>query len=80
MCLPAGRLIPLTDQLEITVNGEAVQLPAGSTVAKLVAARGLRPEQVAVEVNREIVPRATHADHALTAGDRVEIVTMVGGG
>ena len=53
---------------------------AGSTVAKLVAARGLRPEQVAVEVNREIVPRATHADHALTAGDRVEIVTMVGGG
>lgn len=80
MCLPAGRLIPLTDELEITVNGETVQLPAGSTVAKLVAARGLRPEQVAVEVNREIVPRATHADHALTAGDRVEIVTMVGGG
>ena len=78
MCLPAGRLIPLTDELEITVNGETVQLPAGSTVAKLVAARG--PEQVAVEVNREIVPRATHADHALTAGDRVEIVTMVGGG
>lgn len=80
MCLPAGRLIPLTDELEITVNGETVQLPAGSTVAKLVAARGLRPEQVAVEVNREIVPRATHADHALSAGDRVEIVTMVGGG
>ena len=80
MCLPAGRLIPLTDALEITVNGETVQLPAGSTVAKLVAARGLRPEQVAVEVNREIVPRATHADHALSAGDRVEIVTMVGGG
>jgi len=80
VCLPAGRLIPLTDELEITVNGETVQLPAGSTVAKLVAARGLRPEQVAVEVNREIVPRATHADHALSAGDRVEIVTMVGGG
>jgi len=80
VCLPAGRLIPLTDELEITVNGETVQLPAGSTVAKLVAARGLRPEQVAVEVNREIVPRATHADHALSTGDRVEIVTMVGGG
>lgn len=80
MRLPAGRLIPLTDELEITVNGEAVQLPAGSTVAELVAARGLRPEQVAVEVNREIVPRASHAEHLLASGDRIEIVTMVGGG
>ena len=80
MRLPAGRLIPLNHDLEITVNGETVQLPAGATVAALVAARGLRPEQVAVEINREIVPRVTHADHALTDGDRVEIVTMVGGG
>ena len=80
MCLPAGRLIPLTEELEITVNGEAVQLPAGSTIAALVAARGLRPEQVAVEVNREIVPRASHAEHPLASGDRIEIVTMVGGG
>ena len=80
MRLPAGRLIPLTEELEITVNGEAVQLQAGSTVAALVAARGLRPEQVAVEVNREIVPRASHAEHPLASGDRIEIVTMVGGG
>ena len=70
----------MTEELEITVNGEAVQLPAGSTVAELVAARGLRPEQVAVEVNREIVPRASHAEHPLASGDRIEIVTMVGGG
>lgn len=80
MRLPAGGLIPLTGELEISVNGEAVRLPAGSSVADLVAARGLRPEQVAVEVNRAIVPRATHGEHALEPGDRVEIVTMVGGG
>ena len=73
-----GSADPLTDELRSPSTQTAA--PRGSTVAKLVAARGLRPEQVAVEVNREIVPRATHADHALTAGDRVEIVTMVGGG
>lgn len=67
-------------ELEITVNGEAARLAAGSTVAALVASRGLRPEQVAVEVNREIVPRRVHGEHELQAGDRVEIVTMVGGG
>lgn len=70
----------MADGLEITVNGEAQRVPAGCTVAELVATRGLRPEQVAVELNRAIVPRATHGERALQQGDRVEIVTMVGGG
>jgi len=64
----------------IHLNGEPHEVPAGSTVADLVAARGLRPEQVAVEVNRELAPRATHGDRVLEAGDRVENVTLVGGG
>ncbi|MDG1050058.1 MAG: sulfur carrier protein ThiS [Planctomycetota bacterium] len=64
----------------IHVNGEPLEVSAGSTVADLVAARGLRPEQVAVEVNQELAPRATHPERALEAGDRVEIVTLVGGG
>lgn len=70
----------MNDTLTVQVNGDEVALAPGATVADLVASRGLRPEQVAVEVNRAIVPRAEHANHTLGAGDRVEIVTMVGGG
>jgi thiamine biosynthesis protein ThiS len=66
--------------IDIHVNGEADRVAGGATVADLVAAKGLRADQVAVEVNRELVPRALHAETALAAGDRVEIVTLVGGG
>ncbi len=64
----------------IRVNGEPLEITAGWTVADLVASRGLRPEQVAVEVNQELAPRATHPERTLADGDRVEIVTLVGGG
>ncbi len=67
-------------ELLIAVNGEDMRVPAGSTVADLVASRGLKPSQVAIEINKDIVPRLTHADRKLEPGDRVEIVTLVGGG
>ncbi|HEX5500519.1 MAG TPA: sulfur carrier protein ThiS, partial [Thermomicrobiales bacterium] len=52
----------------------------GTTVAALLGELGLEPKQVAVEVNLELVPRGRHAEHALAAGDRLEVVTLVGGG
>ena len=70
----------MTGEIEIWINGASTSVQAGSTVADLVASKDLRPEQVAVEVNRAIVPRAEHGGPALHDGDRVEIVTMVGGG
>lgn len=66
--------------IAITVNGERRTLPAGATVADLVAALGLKPTQVAVERNRELVRRAEHAAVALAEGDRIEVVTFFGGG
>ncbi|MEM8711051.1 MAG: sulfur carrier protein ThiS [Planctomycetota bacterium] len=69
-----------SDEIVLHVNGEEMRLPLGSTVADLVAARGLTPREVAVERNREIVPRAEHGAVALKSGDRLEIVTLVGGG
>jgi len=66
--------------LTLSVNGARRALPHGATVADLVQALGLRPELVAVEVNRVLVPRRTHAEHTLADGDRVELVTLVGGG
>ncbi len=62
------------------VNGEPRALDAGVTVADLVAALGLGPRRVAVEVNRAVVPRAEYGATALREGDAVEIIHFVGGG
>ena len=66
--------------MDITVNGERRQVPEGITIAQLLQHLGLAGKYVAVEVNQQVVPRARHAEHALQAGDTLEIVTLVGGG
>jgi sulfur carrier protein len=66
--------------MEITVNGVATEVPDRLSVRGLVEHLGFTEGPVAVEVNREIVPRATHPTHPLSAGDVVEIVHFVGGG
>lgn len=63
-----------------SVNGEAAQLPAGTSVAALLERLRLRPEVVAVEIDARLVPRATWAARTIAAGERVEVVTLVGGG
>jgi thiamine biosynthesis protein ThiS len=64
----------------ILVNGKERELESLGTVADLVASLELEAGQIAVERNREIVPRSTYADTRLEAGDQLEIVTFVGGG
>lgn len=64
----------------LTVNGEPVDVPPGSTVADLVATLDTAGKRVAVERNGEIVPRSRHATTVLAAGDRLEVVIAVGGG
>lgn len=66
--------------MQIVVNGETQRLDAGATVADLVRLLELAPERVAVELNGQLVRRAIHAETPLRDGDRVEIVTLVGGG
>jgi thiamine biosynthesis protein ThiS len=66
--------------LHIELNGEPRSIPAPSTVADLVAHLGLKPEQVAVERNKQLVRRADHAAVHLADGDRLEVVTFFGGG
>lgn len=66
--------------MEIFVNGERRSVEPGATVADLLELLGLDPRQLAVERNRELAPRAEHAATRLEPGDRVEIVTLVGGG
>ena len=67
-------------QIQIELNGAARNVPHGSTVAELLEVLGLRPELVAVERNQKLVRRAERATTQLVAGDRIELVTLVGGG
>jgi thiamine biosynthesis protein ThiS len=67
-------------RVRVTVNDEPRELPDGATVAELVARLGLGPRRIAVEVNRDVVPRATYGSVALSDGDVVEIIHFVGGG
>jgi sulfur carrier protein len=66
--------------VQISINGETRAVDSESTVADLLKELGMQPKYVAVERNRELVPRATHADCVLEDGDELEIVTLVGGG
>jgi len=64
----------------LTVNGESVSLPDGGTVEELLEQQGLGQAACAVEVNGGLVPKREHREYVLEEGDRVEVVTLVGGG
>jgi len=64
----------------VVINGEHRRVPAGTTLAQLIAEVGLDPQRVAVERNLEIVPRSTFDAVLVEDGDAFEIVHFVGGG
>jgi sulfur carrier protein len=66
--------------MQISVNGQSREVASGMTVAALLVELALDPRQLAVERNLDLVPRSEHAATPLAPGDRVEVVTLVGGG
>jgi len=66
--------------IQVSVNGAALRVPSGSTVADVLQQLSLDRARVAVEHNLRVVPRGEHASLRLNHGDRLEIVTFVGGG
>jgi thiazole synthase len=66
--------------LQLTINGEERKLPNPLSVKELLQELGFDSKRVAVEVNCDIVPQSDHDGRRLVPGDRVEIVTLVGGG
>jgi sulfur carrier protein len=66
--------------VKIILNGQEKPLAAPITVAALLQEMGLAERRVAVEVNREIVPRSRHGELELKDNDRVEVVFAIGGG
>lgn len=66
--------------MRIFFNGEPRDVAEGTTVAELLQQLALQPRYVAVEINLQLIPRQRHAQHVLIAEDRLEVVTLVGGG
>jgi sulfur carrier protein len=66
--------------MNVTINGAPRDVPDDLTIRDLVLHLGLGEGPVAVEINREIVPRALHGTHKVAGGDAIEIVHFVGGG
>ncbi len=62
------------------MNGETREVPAGTTLERLVDLLALERRRIAVAVNRSVVPRSAFGTRTVAAGDRVEILEAVGGG
>jgi sulfur carrier protein len=66
--------------MHIQLNGERYELPDGQSVADLLQRLELTGRRLAVELNRDIVPRSQHAATVLADGDQIEVVHAIGGG
>lgn len=66
--------------MRITINGKEKTTDIGTTVAELLGRMELAPVRVAVEINQDLVPRKTFDERIVQDGDRIEVVTFVGGG
>jgi thiazole synthase len=68
------------ESIGIRINGEERRIAAGMTVIEMIESLGLDPAKVAIERNREIVPRSLRGEVRVEPGDSFEIVHFVGGG
>ena len=66
--------------MHLVINGEDREFAGVTTLASLVEQLGLKSDRLAIELNREIVPRSAWTGTKLEQGDRLEIVHFVGGG
>lgn len=66
--------------MNIQLNGETREIPDNSTAQDLIEQLGLTGRRLAMELNREIVPRSSYASTPLNNGDEIEIVHAIGGG
>ena len=64
----------------ITVNGKQIQLTAEMSVAEYLEQNNYQVNRIAVEMNEEILPKYSYSETMLKDGDRLEVVTFVGGG
>ena len=66
--------------MEVILNGEKKEIAENISVKKLLAGLGIKTEQVAVELNLTIVPKTEYENKIIKTGDKIEIISFVGGG
>ena len=66
--------------IQITLNGNPEGLEEGTTLSQLLESKGVKAPRVAVELNRRILRREEYPSTEIRDGDRLEVVTLVGGG
>jgi sulfur carrier protein len=66
--------------MNCTVNGQARDIPAGTTIEQLIEELGLENSICAAEVDKKIVPKRERSLFEIQEGMTIEIVTLVGGG
>jgi len=69
----------MSDSITIQLNGEERSFSA-SSLTDLIAELGLEQRMIAIELNLEVVPKSLYGETPLKAGDRIELVHMIGGG
>lgn len=66
--------------IRVTVNGESMQLYSPDTISELLKTLRMENRRIAVELNRQIVPQSLHTTTSIREGDKIEIITAIGGG
>ncbi len=66
--------------MQIVLNGRSTEVEVCCTITNMLEQLALQDQRVAVEVNKEVIPRTQHVSFELTSGDSVEIIQAVGGG
>ena len=66
--------------MQITLNGEVTALDDGTHLSQLIEQLGIEGKRIAIELNREIIPKSEHASYEIKNGDTIEIVHAIGGG
>ena len=66
--------------MNILLNNKPEILFDGSTVQKLLEGKNINDKYFAVEINRKIIPKSLHSTHIIHDGDKIEIITAIGGG
>jgi len=69
-----------TETITITLNGEERTLPAGLTITALFEHLAMSPDAIIVERNQTVVARSTYGTQVIEAGDRIELMRLIGGG
>ncbi len=68
------------EKTRIKINGDPREVDSGLMLAELLATLEVNPKGIAVEVNKEVVPKSLHHKTAIKDGDTIEIIRMTGGG